>query len=122
MLLRIVLIIGVIMWIERQMKDGLQRAVASRPVVLLTGARQTGKSSLLRRHLVTADYVTLDRVAQAAEAEENPARFLRRFAGQVVLDEVQYAPSLFRELKILIDEHREETGGERQLFFNLNDN
>ena len=98
------------MWVDRLLTEQVAAACSSRPAVLVTGARQTGKSSLLQRMLPDADYVTLDRVAMAAEAEENPSRFLDRFSGQVIIDEVQYAPSLFRELKIRIDANRTDYG------------
>lgn len=77
---------------------------------MLTGARQTGKSSLLKHELPKADYVTLDYVTVAEEAETNPSAFLARFDSQVVLDEIQYAPSLFRDLKILVDQNRTTFG------------
>jgi predicted AAA+ superfamily ATPase len=89
------------MWIERRAAETLRQAAQTRPALLLTGARQTGKSSLLRQLWPHLPYVTLDRVTMAMEAEENPDRFLDRFDGPVILDEVQYAPTLFREIKIL---------------------
>lgn len=98
------------MWIERQTKKAIEEACGARPAILLTGARQTGKSSLLQKMFPDAAYVTLDHVPSAAEAEANPDRFLDRFSGPVILDEVQYAPSLFRELKIRIDESRAAHG------------
>lgn len=98
------------MWIDRLLQAQIEKASLARPAVLVTGARQTGKSSLLQRMFSAAEYVTLDRVAVAAEAEENPARFLARFQGRTIIDEVQYAPSLFRELKILIDADRTNHG------------
>ena len=98
------------MWIDRLLKERVEKACATRPALLLGGARQTGKSSLLRRMLPDAEYVTLDRVALAAEAEESPNRFLDRFKRQVILDEIQYAPALFRELKIRIDADRQAYG------------
>lgn len=98
------------MWIERNLVSKIQEAVQARPVVLLTGVRQAGKSSLLQRMFSEAEYVTLDRVAMATEAEENPTRFLNRFKKQVIIDEIQYAPSLFRHLKIKIDEERKVMG------------
>ncbi len=98
------------MWIDRLLKERVEEACATRPALLVSGARQTGKSSLLQRMMPDAEYVTLDRIALAAEAEENPSRFLDRFKGQVVLDEIQYAPALFRELKIRIDANRQEYG------------
>lgn len=98
------------MWIERQNKDSIIKSAKSRPAILLTGARQTGKSSLIKRLFPKAEYLTLDRIAIAREAEENPSIFLNGIKSQVILDEVQYAPSLFRELKILIDENRTTYG------------
>ncbi|OQY19862.1 MAG: hypothetical protein B6I36_03035 [Desulfobacteraceae bacterium 4572_35.1] len=98
------------MWIDRLLKNQVEQACSSRPSVLITGARQTGKSSLLQRMFPDANYVTLDRVVVAAEAEENPGRFLDKFQKQTIIDEVQYAPSLFRELKIRIDENRSDYG------------
>lgn len=98
------------MWIDRLATQKIKRASRVRPALLLTGARQTGKSSLLQKMFPDAKYITLDHLPLATEAEANPCRFLNRFSGPVILDEVQYAPSLFRELKILIDQNRSETG------------
>ena len=97
------------MWIERFNREKILEAVKSRPVVLLTGIRQAGKSSLLQI-FVDAEYVTLDKVLIAEEAKDSPAKFLNRFKKQVIIDEIQYAPSLFRELKIRIDEDRNFMG------------
>jgi len=98
------------MWIERDYSARIKDAVKSRPVVLLTGIRQAGKSSLLRKLLNDAEYVTLDRILLAEEAEENPTIFLDRFDKQVIIDEIQYAPSLFRDLKVRVDENRKIKG------------
>ena len=98
------------MWIEREIKSKIKRALETKPVLLVTGARQTGKSSLLVREIPEAEYVTLDKVSLASEAEDNPELFLKRFKREVILDEIQYAPSLFRELKILIDKNRRSNG------------
>ncbi|MBN1466142.1 ATP-binding protein [candidate division KSB1 bacterium] len=98
------------MWIERQAKSAIAQATRSRPVVLLTGARQTGKSSLLRHEFPDTAYVTFDYIINAEEAENNPAAFLGQFSTQVILDEIQNAPSLFRELKIVVDANRETYG------------
>lgn len=98
------------MWIERNNTTKIEEAVKTRPVVLLTGARQVGKSSLLKKLFNNIEYVTLDKVLLAQEAEENPTRFINRFKNQVIIDEIQYAPSLFRELKIKVDEERNIKG------------
>jgi len=98
------------MWIERDYTNKIKEAVKTRPVVLLTGVRQAGKSSLLQRLFTDAEYVTLDRILLAEEAEENPTFFLNRFKNQVIIDEIQYAPSLFRDLKIIVDKNRNIKG------------
>jgi len=69
-----------------------------------------GKSSLLKRLFADAEYITLDKILYAQEAQENPSKFLNRFEKQVIIDEIQYAPSLFRDLKIKVDEERNLKG------------
>ena len=78
--------------------------------MVLTGARQTGKTTLLRELFPDHHYVSLDLPADAALAEENPSKFLSQYPAPVIIDEVQYAPKLFRYLKIRIDENRESNG------------
>ena len=96
------------MWISRNNTERIKEAIKTRPVVLLTGVRQVGKSSLLQKLFKETEYVTLDKIMLAEEAETNPTNFLDRFKfkQQVIIDEVQYAPSLFRDLKIRVDEER----------------
>lgn len=72
-------------------------------VVVLTGARQTGKTTLLRQLFAERPAVTLDLPQDAALAEESPAEFLRRHPPPLLVDEVQYAPKLFRHLKSVVD-------------------
>ena len=85
--------------------DTLQRF----PVVFVNGPRQAGKSTLVQS-LVTkawpADYVTFDEATMLGAAEANPESFLRAYEGQLILDEVQMVPNLFRVLKMLVDEAR----------------
>ncbi len=94
------------MWIYRDYSDKIIEATKARPVVLLTGVRQTGKSSLLQRLFKDTEYVTLDKILLAEEAETNPTKFLSRYKNQVIIDEIQYAPTLLRELKVRVDEER----------------
>jgi uncharacterized protein len=98
------------MWINRKNTQKIKEAVDTRPVVLLTGVRQVGKSSLLQKLFKNAEYITLDKILYAEEAEQNPTKFLDRFKGQVIIDEIQYVPSLFRELKVKVDEDRSNKG------------
>lgn len=98
------------MWIERNFTEKIKEAVGTRPVVFLTGVRQAGKSSLLKKLFGDADYITLDRIEYAEEAEVNPTNFLNRFKDRVIIDEIQHAPSLLRNLKIKVDEERNING------------
>jgi len=98
------------MWIERQIGPRLQRLAATRPVLVLSGARQTGKTALMRRLFAAHHYVSLDLPSEAAQAEQDPAAFLARHPLPLVVDEVQYAPGLFRHLKSVVDGDRLATG------------
>ncbi|VAW71047.1 ATPase [hydrothermal vent metagenome] len=98
------------MWINREINQQIQEATDTRPCVLLTGARQTGKSSLLEKHFPEYSYVSLDLPNLASEAKENGGYFLEKNAPPIIIDEIQYAPELFRFLKIEIDKNRHEFG------------
>ena len=98
------------MWIDRLVEDRIYLSVGSRPVVMLTGARQTGKSSLLKRLFPESRYITFDYIRQVEAAKESPQQFLKQCEGQTILDEIQYVPELFRELKILVDQERDHYG------------
>lgn len=88
----------------------LEQLVSTRPVVMITGARQTGKSSLLQETFPDAEYVSFDHLNMVAAAQEAPDFFLRQFKDRVILDEIQYVPELFRELKVSVDEDRQHYG------------
>ena len=98
------------MWIDRQIEQLLLQRAATRPVVVLTGARQTGKTSLMRRLFPDHGFVTLDLPSEAEQAERDPGTFLARHPPPVVIDEVQYAPGLFRHLKAAVDRDRGRYG------------
>ena len=98
------------MWIPRQFESVLKSSVTSRPVVVLTGPRQTGKTSLVRRLFPDHCYLSLDLPSEAAQAENDPVSFLARHTGDLVIDEVQYAPALFRHLKTVVDRSRDRNG------------
>jgi predicted AAA+ superfamily ATPase len=98
------------MWIARYLEPVLRRSAGTRPVVVLTGARQTGKTSALRRLFPSHAYVSLDLPTEAELAERDPAAFLARYPPPVIIDEVQYAPALFRHLKVAVDAKRNTWG------------
>lgn len=98
------------MWIYREISDFVKSVADSRPVLLLTGARQTGKTSLCHKCFPEYSYVSLDLPRIAEEAEDSGEQFLKNHAAPVIIDEAQYAPALFRYLKEDIDRNRNQTG------------
>ncbi len=98
------------MWIPRDLEPRLARSAASRPVVVLTGARQTGKTSTFRKLFPQYGFVSLDLPTEAEQAEKEPRTFLQRYPAPLIVDEVQYAPALFRYLKVAVDENRTKPG------------
>jgi predicted AAA+ superfamily ATPase len=98
------------MWIRRDVEARLKRSAKTRPAIVLTGARQTGKTSTFRHLFPDYAFVSLDLPTEAEQAEKEPERFLQRHPPPVVIDEVQYAPGLFRHLKAVVDAHRTRNG------------
>jgi predicted AAA+ superfamily ATPase len=84
------------MWIPRAIEPRLQRSAKTRPMVVLTGARQTGKTSTFLRLFPKHAFVSLDLPTEAEQAEKEPSTFLQRHPPPVLIDEVAYAPGLFR--------------------------
>lgn len=95
------------MYVDRTLAAVVDRASTQFPVVLVTGARQVGKTTLLR-HLAEAarSYATLDDPLVAELARADPALFLQRYPPPVLIDEVQYAPGLLRYVKLSVDRER----------------
>ncbi|MDP6418423.1 MAG: ATP-binding protein [Candidatus Krumholzibacteria bacterium] len=99
------------MYRSRSLEAYLSSVAAQFPVMMVTGARQVGKTTLLQS-LSDQDrkYVTLDDPMALALAREDPALFFQRFSGPVLIDEIQYAPGLLPYIKMAVD--RNQTPGQ----------
>lgn len=106
-------------YIDRFIEDRIVDSLSAFPVVYIAGPRQSGKSTLARRiseNRHKANYITFDDLHIRSAAKHDPEAFLRSLDGNVVLDEVQLVPEIFRPLKIVVDENRQLEGGGRGKF------
>lgn len=93
--------------LPRTLETTIRLASQVFPVLLLTGARQVGKTTLLETCAEPERrYVTLDDPLEAELARTDPALFFQRHPPPVIIDEVQYAPELFRTIKLLVDKDK----------------
>ncbi|MBF0395166.1 MAG: ATP-binding protein [Desulfobacterales bacterium] len=94
------------MWIDRHSEILLKRMAAQFPAVLVTGARQSGKTSILRHLYPHASFLSLDLPTNAEAAVTAPDQLLDQYKEPIIIDEIQYAPSLLRHIKYRIDKDR----------------
>ncbi len=95
------------MYISRTIEDTVRNVSSTYPVLLITGPRQVGKTTLLR-HLAEKErkYVSLDDPKNRHLAVNDPALFFQRFTPPLIIDEIQYAPELLPYIKMSADEHK----------------
>ena len=91
------------MYTRRTLEDSVRSISATFPILLLTGPRQVGKTTLLENCGQGRSYVTLDDLDQREIARNDPALFLQMHPPPATIDEVQYAPELFSHLKLAVD-------------------
>jgi predicted AAA+ superfamily ATPase len=91
------------MYYKRHADEAIHKLSKMFGAVLVTGARQVGKTTLLQKAAGNARYVTLDDKVQLVSAAEHSGTFFKDNPPPVFVDEVQYAPSLFSQIKIILD-------------------
>jgi hypothetical protein len=90
--------------IPRAAASTLQRLAQGFPVLVLTGPRQSGKTTLAKSVFSDKTYISLENPDERAFALQDPKRFLQRFPQGAVLDEVQRCPELLSWLQAWVDE------------------
>lgn len=91
------------MYINRTLEKHIKQLSNQFKVILVTGARQVGKSTLLKHCDSKRNYVTLDDYRAREMAINDPELFLQRYKAPLIIDEIQYAPSILSYIKIAVD-------------------
>lgn len=95
------------MYLKRTLENYILKASKAFPVVLISGPRQVGKTTILKNiESSSRTYVTLDDPMFRALAQDDPAIFLQRFKRPILIDEIQYAPQLFPYIKMEVDNNK----------------
>ncbi len=98
------------MYIERQMSGTLRCVMDEYPIVTVSGPRQSGKTTLVRKCLGGYGYVNLEDSDTAEFARSDPKGFLMRYPAPLVIDEVQRVPGLMSSLQVAVDSRRDAMG------------
>ena len=96
------------MYIKRAMEDVIIQADKTFKATLITGARQTGKSTVLQAMFPDRRSITFDDAFLEEQARKNPDMFLQLNQPPITMDEVQYVPELFRQIKMVCDASNEK--------------
>ena len=96
------------MYINRHSEKTVQELARMFGAVLVTGPRQVGKTTMLERLTDGMNYATLDDPILRASAEEESVTFFKDYPPPVFVDEIQKAPALFEQIKMLLDRERKK--------------
>jgi hypothetical protein len=94
------------MYIKRHIEPVVSRIAKRKPVLVLTGARQVGKSTMLREVYHDVNYVALNRPLIRESARDNPSLFFEVYKPPIIVDEIQKAAELFDYIKDIVDENK----------------
>ncbi|MDR1702525.1 MAG: AAA family ATPase [Sporomusaceae bacterium] len=95
------------MYIKRHLEPAIKTVAAMFGAILVTGARQIGKTTILQQVVPDIPYVTLDDPLILQSALEEAGTFFKDNPPPVFVDEIQYAPNLFPQIKMIVDKTRQ---------------
>ncbi len=90
-------------YIKRDAEEVIKKQEKIFRTILVTGARQVGKTTMLKNLKSNINYITLDDMLLNQAANEDPNLFIKSHTTPIIIDEIQYAPDLLRYIKIEID-------------------
>lgn len=90
-------------YIKRSAEEVIKKYEKMFKTILVTGARQVGKTTMLKNMKKDINYITLDDMILNQEAVEDPNLFLKSNKPPIIIDEIQYAPNLLRNIKMIVD-------------------
>ena len=93
-------------YIKRDLELLLKKAFKQFPAVIITGARQSGKSTLVKHVFPEAKYISLENLNIRNFAKKDPEGFLSEYKPPIIIDEIQEVPELLSYIKTLIDQNR----------------
>jgi predicted AAA+ superfamily ATPase len=94
------------MYYSRHIEPVINRIAKRKPVIVLTGARQVGKSTMLKKVYNDINYITLGNPLLREAAKENPSMFFKMNTPPVIVDEIQKSAELFDYIKDTVDANR----------------
>jgi len=97
--------------INRQIYKSIREYQGKYPILALTGPRQSGKTTLLKKLFPDYRYVSLENPDVRDFALKDPNGFLAEYNDQMIIDEVQRAPAIFSYLQTLVDSRPDRMGG-----------
>lgn len=96
------------MYIKRHIENVVERIAKRKSVLVITGARQVGKSTMLKAMYANFNYVALNNPLVRESAKNSPSIFFEQYKTPVIVDEIQKEASLFEYIKDIVDEKKEK--------------
>lgn len=92
-------------YIHRKLTEAIKEALGYFNVIVLTGPRQAGKTTLCKKLLPDFDYINLEDIALREQISIDPKAFLEKYPQGIIIDEAHNLPELFSYIQVTVDEH-----------------